>query len=180
MIATRISSTTTTRPPIAALSRRNRNHAIRPSDRPSMAALPAPSSTASGAASGVISSGADMTPLSRFSDGGSLPSRRLYRENVPSAPRAPVPGGCRSWIVTVLRLQHPQWLHRAATRRRNRSPRPAQIGDGGKQPVHVRGVVVVDEPGAQGAAGVADAERPGHLPRVVVPVPHVDLALGQP
>ena len=38
----------------------------------------------------------------------------------------------------------------------------------------------MDEPGAHGAAGVAYAEHPGHLPRIVVPIPHVDLALGQP
>ena len=40
--AIKISSATTTRPTIAALSRRSRNHAIRPSDRPSITAPPAP------------------------------------------------------------------------------------------------------------------------------------------
>lgn len=45
-------------PPIATLSRRSRIQAIWPSERPSMALAPAPCSTASGAASADVSSGA--------------------------------------------------------------------------------------------------------------------------
>src|ERR1700677_5261158 len=55
----------------------------------------------------------------------------------------------------------------------------SELEHGGQQPVHLGLVVVVDEPGADGAAGVPQAARAGQLPRVVVAPPHVDLAASQ-
>src|SRR5579862_9853534 len=55
-----------------------------------------------------------------------------------------------------------------------------EVGDGGQQPVHFGLVVVVDQPGADPAAGFAQAQGTGQFPGVVVAVPHVDLPAGQP
>src|SRR5262252_6372701 len=95
MMATRIKKMMKMPPAIATLSRFRRIHAIRPSDRPSIASPLTPSRIASGAAdSGVISSGAAMMDsiswmfadkLCACDGQGCLPY--LYREDVSGGTR---------------------------------------------------------------------------------------------
>ncbi len=54
-----------------------------------------------------------------------------------------------------------------------------QLRDGGEEAIHVGTVVIVHEPRAHGAARIADTQRPGELPGVVVAVPDVHVAASQ-
>ena len=50
----------------------------------------------------------------------------------------------------------------------------SELGDRLEQPADIGLVVVMDETSADGTSAVADPERPGELPGVVVAVPDID------